>query len=126
MAVRTSVQKVRLLGEPRDVMVARTFLRRALKERHLDDHGDDAELVLSELVTRSIVNGRGPVDVVITIDGDAVHLQVSDQDPTFPVVTQADESWREDRAVSIIDALAEWSVEQSGMGKTVTARVPLH
>ena len=39
------------------------------------------ELAVSELATNAIMHGSGPIEVSVTVHGDIVHLEVTDQGP---------------------------------------------
>ena len=39
------------------------------------------ELAVSELATNALVHGSGPIEVSVSVNGDVVHLEVSDQGP---------------------------------------------
>src|SRR4051812_7095341 len=57
--------QVRLLGEPRDVSVARGFIRHVLARSATPDRVDNVALVVSELVTAAVLSGSGPITLEI-------------------------------------------------------------
>jgi len=116
---------VRLLGEPRDVGVARAFLRRVLEAHEERGNADSALAVLSEIVANAVVHGRGPVDVRVRMEEGAVELQVADTEPTLPTQREPADDAEGGRGIAIVDALSHWWVEATERGKVVHARVPL-
>jgi anti-sigma regulatory factor (Ser/Thr protein kinase) len=120
-----ATRRLRLLGEPRDVSLARAFLRRLLSDHDVAG-GADAVTVLSELVTNAIVHGRGPIVVTATLHAADVELEVTDAVHSLPVQREQQVDAEDGRGVLIVGSLsAEWSASEHPDGKTVTARVPL-
>jgi anti-sigma regulatory factor (Ser/Thr protein kinase) len=119
---------VMLLGEPRDVHVARAFTRRMLAQNGCTDwHADDAVLVVSELVTNAIVYGRPPMNLSVTVQPDEVVVAVSDSSNSDPFARLPDDDDEGGRGVAIVEQLSEtWWVEHGNGRKSVIARVRLH
>jgi anti-sigma regulatory factor (Ser/Thr protein kinase) len=121
-----SASTVTLVGEPRDVLVARAFARRTLAERGVEARADDAVAVISELVTNSIMHGRGPIKATINLDGDVVEVSVADTAPTIPSPRDPDVEDERGRGLQIVTRLSDtWWTEVTAEGKTTTARVRL-
>jgi anti-sigma regulatory factor (Ser/Thr protein kinase) len=117
---------VRLLGEPRDVSIARSFLRRCLDEGGIDGEGDNAVSVMSELVTNAVVHGLGPVDVEVVLCPDCVELHVSDSGRRLPSERFAQSEDEDGRGLGIVRTLSrEFSIVATDTGNTVSAIVPL-
>lgn len=117
---------MRLLGEPRDVSIARSFLRRCFDEQGIDGTGENAVNVMSELVTNAVVHGLGPVEVAIVLCPDCVELHVSDSGRRLPAERFADNDDEGGRGLAIVRTLSrEISIVATATGKTVSAIVPL-
>ncbi|PRY10082.1 ATP-binding SpoIIE family protein phosphatase [Kineococcus rhizosphaerae] len=85
-----------------------------------DETADTATLLVSEAVTNAVVHGRGPVRLVLDVDADRVHLEVSDAAPAAPVRREIDLEAVGGRGLQLIDALASaWGVRADPPGKTV-------
>jgi anti-sigma regulatory factor (Ser/Thr protein kinase) len=121
-----AAQTVTLVGEPRDVLVARAFARRVLTEHGAEAAADDAVAVISELVTNAVMHGRGPIRATIVIDRAAVEISVADSAPAIPAPRDPDLEDEGGRGLQIVTRLSDsWWTEVSNEGKTTTARVPL-
>ncbi|WP_424211368.1 ATP-binding protein [Streptomyces sp. BI20] len=97
---------------------------------------DSFTLVVAELTSNSALHGRVPgrdfeLRLLLTPDGSAVRVQVSDTHPRRPVAPPAEcppvPGEEGGRGLVIVDALAlRWGVrERVGPGKTVWADCPL-
>ncbi len=81
---------------------------------------ENAELVISELVTNAVVYGREPIVLRATRVPGALHIEVQDCEPVMHRAS------RDSRGLDIVDTVAtEWGVEMSGAAKRVWALVPL-
>lgn len=85
---------------------------------------DDAELVVSELVTNATLHGRPPIIVRVLAD-DAVRIEVADSGRSAPIILQRNAEAMTGRGLSMVAALAsEWGVEPSPFGgKVVWAQI---
>ncbi|QNP73109.1 ATP-binding protein [Streptomyces roseirectus] len=115
----------------RSVGRARDDLRRQLTRwRAGGELVDDAELLLSELVTNAVKAKARPdkeVRVEVTLTETELRLEVADACEELPVVRHAGE-WDEDgRGLILVEALAsEWGVgPREGVGKVVWAVLKL-
>ncbi|MFI0988622.1 ATP-binding protein [Streptomyces exfoliatus] len=83
---------------------------------------DAIVLTVSELLTNAHVHAHSDAQLVLTWDGDCLHINVHDEDPTLPRPRDADDDAVSGRGVSIVQALADtWSMRCQRHGKTVTA-----
>lgn len=100
---------------------ARTFLRRALDERHLDvDAVEIALLLASELVTNAALHGRSELVVELTVDAAVVHVAVADENSRFPQPQPEDPDALDGRGMALVDALAaRHGIEVRPLGKAV-------
>ena len=104
---------------PRD---ARQFVRRTLVAMECDDAVDDAELLVSEVVTNAVLHGGGkyaPVSIERVPDG--IRIEVVDPGAQFaaePVPT--DLGTPGGLGLAIVDSIADrWGVTPSFQGKVV-------
>ncbi|MFJ4868698.1 ATP-binding protein [Streptomyces sp. NPDC088757] len=83
---------------------------------------DSVVLAVSELLTNAHLHAHSDAQLVLTWDGDCLHISVHDEDPRLPRPREADEGALSGRGVNIVRALAdEWSMRCQRHGKTVTA-----
>ena len=99
---------------------ARAFTRDAVAQSLADV--DDLTLVVSELVTNAVVHGAGDVSLALTVDGDAVRIEVADEEPTLDRPAPADLDVESGRGLMLVSRVARsWGVRREGHGKTVWA-----
>ncbi|MFH8221438.1 ATP-binding protein [Streptomyces sp. NPDC018057] len=114
----------------RSVGSARRALRRELEGWGLENLGDAAELVLSELVTNAVRHARSPqgrlVETRYERVGHAVRIEVHDACGTRPVPCAASVEDEQGRGLSLVDVLTggRWGVRaRGGVGKAVWALI---
>ncbi|OKK22074.1 ATP-binding protein [Streptomyces sp. CB00455] len=79
-------------------------------------------LTVSELVTNAHVHAHSSAQLVLTWDGQCLHVSVADTDPALPAPRQASDAATSGRGLALIDALADrWDAHAFHGGKTVTA-----
>lgn len=119
-------KSLRLLGEPRDVHLARAFAQRVLHDRGVGIRGDDVVAVVSEMVTNAVVPGHGPVRLDVEINRADVVIRVADSHPVVPAQRVASGEDESGRGLAIVQSLSAdlWFETDEG-GKTTCARVPL-
>ncbi|MBO1330271.1 ATP-binding protein [Streptomyces sp. VRA16 Mangrove soil] len=98
---------------------------------HLQDLGwpatspdtvDAVLLTVSELVTNTHVHARSTAQLILTWDGDCLHVTVHDNDPAPPRPRAAGTEETGGRGLLLIDALADtWQAHRCPRGKDVTA-----
>ncbi|WP_432537259.1 ATP-binding protein [Kineococcus arenarius] len=100
---------------------ARTFLCEAYCSVHHARVLDEAQLLVSELVTNAVRHGGPPVRVRVHCDGTAgLQVSVSDGDPRPPVRRDAAPEAEGGRGVALVDILSDrWGVDRVDSGKTV-------
>jgi serine phosphatase RsbU (regulator of sigma subunit)/anti-sigma regulatory factor (Ser/Thr protein kinase) len=117
------VSELTLGGEPDAVPKARRFTAQSLaaEPEHLVE---DAEQVVSELVTNAILHGAEPVTLRILRGEHALRLEVEDSGRTIPVVSLPSTDMMTGRGLSLVAAIASgWGVEESLVGKVVWAEL---
>jgi anti-sigma regulatory factor (Ser/Thr protein kinase) len=92
------------------------------------EHGETAELIVSELVTNALRASRGLASPVVRLrlvsDGNSILIQVWDARDEMPVRSDADPDAESGRGLMIVDALAEkWDCYPLDGGKVVWALV---
>ncbi|NAZ88206.1 SpoIIE family protein phosphatase, partial [Kineococcus indalonis] len=115
-----------LPGDVRAVAQARAFLRTALSAWDADALLDEAELVLSELVTNALVHTDAPGAVLLRYDRGARRLTVNvhDRSTRHPLERHAGPEALGGRGLGIVQAVADsWGVSVAGDGKTVWAEL---
>jgi len=118
--------------ELRNIRRAREQARKALGDWGLDEHGDLAELVVSELVTNAMSHGAGPVAIRLSCAAGRLRAEVHDDGVGRPVRRHATGDDETGRGLELLDGLTrlhggELGVleDQHGPGKTVYVEVVL-
>jgi anti-sigma regulatory factor (Ser/Thr protein kinase) len=108
-----------LPGIPESVPVARSRVRAALGLHGLGEYADDAEIIVSELVTNAVQhacdNGTMTIGVTLTAAGSpaAVTVAVSDSSRLGPVRRDTPPDSEQGRGLQIVRALsAHWGWRQ--------------
>jgi anti-sigma regulatory factor (Ser/Thr protein kinase) len=105
--------------DERSVATARRLLLAALDGRE-GPGVDDAVLVISELVTNAVRHTRTVLFVLVTIENHTLHVDVTDDNPTLPVLPAPEHDATNGRGLRIVDALAtRWGVTPTTEGKAV-------
>jgi len=119
---------VRFRASPDAPFAARHFVTSLLKRRPYGARApvDDAQLVVSELATNSVVHAGTPFSVSVRCDGTAIRISVHDRSPREPIVRAAGPTARSGRGLRLVAAVArDWGVETASDGKTVWAELSL-
>ncbi len=99
---------------------ARRFVAQTLHRWGLDDAVEDAELLVSELVTNAILHARSPATVRINHDAPSLRVAVCDLSPAPPRVRDYGPTAVTGRGMLLVDRIARrWGVESSSTGKCV-------
>ncbi len=102
--------------------MARKFLREMSCRTHHARVMDEAELLVSELVTNAVVHGAPPVTVSVECDGtEGLRVAVTDGSSRSPVPRVADPDDESGRGIYLVDVISErWGVAPGGgEGKAV-------
>jgi anti-sigma regulatory factor (Ser/Thr protein kinase) len=103
---------------------ARAFAREAVAGRLRAVPLEDVTLVVSELVTNAVLHGLGDVTLAVTMNDDAVHVEVGDDQPALPDTTARAVDAESGRGLLLVSRLAEsWGVRPDHGGKVVWADV---
>lgn len=86
------------------------------------DTVDAIVLTVSELLTNAHIHAHSDAHMVLTWDGDCLHVSVHDEDPTLPRQREPEPGEVSGRGVGIVRKLAdEWGMTCQSHGKTVRA-----
>jgi anti-sigma regulatory factor (Ser/Thr protein kinase) len=101
--------------------VARAFLAEACCGRHEAAVVEEAQLLVSELVTNAIRYGAPPVELQVRCAGeDRLQIRVRDSDPGVPTPRDADEDAEGGRGLMLVDLVSDaWGHEDDLDGKAV-------
>lgn len=103
---------------PESVSAARSFLRTLLKEKICDDVLDNAQLLISEIVTNATLHAHTQIAIAVYTDDDQVHVQVRDyneQLPTSSIKDDVQERSMTGRGLDLVASLAtEYGVTELG------------
>lgn len=112
-----------LTADARSPRRAREFTRQVLGNLGVDaDFIEDAELIVTELVTNAVIHAG--TDIILEIEAetdDAVHIRVTDYEQGTVAIREADPDAPTGRGLQIVDRLSDsWSVaDRGGDGKVV-------
>lgn len=113
-----------LPAQPTAPARARRFVSATLGKWHVDG-GDDAVLVVSELVTNALLHARSPMTVRLAEEPDgALRLSVEDASPVAPRTRAFSIESGTGRGLRLLESIAEaWGVEPVEGGKVVWCRI---
>ncbi len=105
------------------VPCARLHTRLVLAEWNLSRLSDDAELLVSELLTNGIMHASGRlVRLWLRSDGQQLAILIGDQSSAQPMPAEWDAEAPDGRGLAIVEAVsARWGTYQAGEGKIVWA-----
>ncbi|MGW2695583.1 SpoIIE family protein phosphatase [Streptomyces sp. NPDC001296] len=109
----------RLAPEPVEAGRARSVVREQLHEWGLGALADNAELMVSELVTNSVRHAHGRRVELRLVRGDTLLCEVDDDDHTLPTLLHAGPGDEFGRGLRVVSTLArEWGTSRTSAGKT--------
>lgn|ERR1017187_305975 len=105
------------------VPMTRTWARVILSGWNLARLADDAEQVISELVTNSVLHASGPtVSIWLLSDRERLVIMIGDPCPDMPERAETPDDELSGRGLVIVDALAaQWGAYRVPTGKIVWA-----
>lgn len=120
----TPADHLMTVAAPEQVALARAFVADQVAAWGCAELEQVATLIVSELVTNSLRYGGGAADLVVRRRSDGIRIEVSDANPTAPVLMPVDTGAEGKRGVLLVDALAtRWGVDSDPTGKTVWAEI---
>lgn len=114
------VAEWRLALDPAEVGRARAVVREQLHDWGLARLVDNAERLVSELVTNAVRHSHGrPVELRL-VRGETLLCEVDDDDHELPTLLDAEPLAEFGRGLRVVSTLArEWGTSRTGAGKTV-------
>ncbi|GAA3054351.1 ATP-binding protein [Streptomyces glomeratus] len=117
-------------ADPGAARAARAAVRGQLRVWALDEIGDIAALLVSELVTNALRHATGPIGVrLVPSDGTAPYLlvEVSDTLPDPPRARAAEPDAEDGRGLQLVARSSRrWGTRPADTGKTVWFELPVH
>lgn len=114
---------LQLAADTRSPRMAREFVRQVLDGLGVSTQAiEDAQLVVTEVVTNAVVHAGTPivVDIGEVEPGGRIRVRVTDFDPAVPKLKKKGKWAPSGRGLQIVDTLStEWSVAENTGGKTV-------
>jgi anti-sigma regulatory factor (Ser/Thr protein kinase) len=122
---RTPAAAINLPNNDRAPAVARRFLREQLCETHQAKVADEAELLVSELISNCVRHAAPPVVLRVRCEGDwGLQVEVRDGRTDTPVVRESGDGDESGRGMALVDLLSSaWGVAPHGDGKTTWFRL---
>jgi len=101
--------------------LARRFLLETVCEVHLARVVDEAELLVSEVITNGIVHGAPPVTLRLICEaGQVLRVEVGDSSPQRPQLRHPGEEEMSGRGMEMVDLLSQdWGVHDRESGKVI-------
>ncbi|MEV7355015.1 ATP-binding protein [Kitasatospora sp. NPDC091276] len=127
--VPSSLATLRLPYTPASALAARRMVRAKLTEWNLPHLADDAELIVTELVSNAAKTGcltamRVSITRVTNRAGQAVRISVRDGSRALPVLIGAAHDAECGRGLALVDRLSvAWGVDLDSLGKTMRADI---
>lgn len=117
----TPAAEITLPDQENSARRARVFLSEAYCTVHHARVLDEAQLLVSELVTNAVRHGGPPVRVRVSCDGQAgLSVRVTDGNPHPPVRRDVSTDAEGGRGVALVDIISSrWGVDHAASGKTV-------
>ncbi len=113
---------------PQSVRQARNFFRSSADRLGVSAEVREAgSLAVSEIVTKAVRYGAGPIELRTMLERLSIRVEVSDRGAAMPVATSAELDMTGGRGLGIIDAVAQaWGCDRhrDGGGKTVWFTLP--
>lgn len=111
-------------AEAATVPAARRFVRRYLAEHSLPELADNAELIVTELVSNVVLHVGGSVRVRVVAADDQLHLEVSDDSQLPPLLRSFSATSSTGRGMRLVHSQsAEHGVRVEAQGKTIWVRL---
>ncbi len=115
-----SQERCEELPAPVSVRRARRVILDALTDWSLDELGDEAALLVSEVVTNSVLHAGSTIDLTILRKDEGIRVEVRDRSETMPSPRGYAGDSVTGRGLEILDlTAANWGAELSAEGKVV-------
>ena len=117
--MQSSSRPVRLPADRSSPARAREFVHESL-EGLAPEVVDDAELLVSELVTNAVLHARTPLEVNIHVGAGEVRVEVHDDSDVLPVARISSDASVGGRGLQLVERVARsWGIERRNRGKVV-------
>ena len=109
--------RLRLPKDPKAPLLARAFVRTTLCERHSRETRDEAELLVSELVTNAVLHGGDLVTLEVDCEApEGISVSVGDSSPSWPKARRSDPMDEGGRGLELVEIISEaWGVREAGI-----------
>jgi PAS domain S-box-containing protein len=112
---------------PTSVGEARRLVRRSLRDAGQEHLIDDAELLVSEIVTNALVHAGTPIEVGVIPHAGRLRIEVADGSPHAPSPRHYTALSGTGRGLMLLEDLVDdWGVETTGPGKKVWFELGRH
>jgi anti-sigma regulatory factor (Ser/Thr protein kinase) len=119
----SNVERLELSADPSAAAKARAWLRARLSDWS-SDGVEAVQLLVSELVTNAVLHTNDPVEVTAVRSGSRVTVEVTDRNPSKPVLKTYGRDAATGRGLRLVESLAdEWGVRGDENRKAVWFRV---
>ncbi|WP_245778046.1 ATP-binding protein [Lentzea xinjiangensis] len=89
-----------------------------------EDLADDAQLVVTELVSNGIDHGEGTITLTVSRKSGGMLVEVHDESSAQPQVRPVDTNSARGRGMQLVQALSvRWGITPDGNGKVVWAQL---
>jgi anti-sigma regulatory factor (Ser/Thr protein kinase) len=123
---RRRVARWRLVGDVEEVAAARAWVRQQLLVWEVDEIGEVAELLVSELVTNALRYATRPITLTALLLDEVVSLAVDDGDTPLPRLRKVSDADEGGRGLQLVAMLASrWGARPTPDGKVVWCDLPL-
>lgn len=110
----------RLQPHPASVGAARRFVRHVLVSAGRDDLVEDAELLVSEVVTNAVVHAGTAVELTASVSGNSLYVEVRDGSSHLPGLRNYTAMAGTGRGLRLLEQLVDrWGVRPEDDGKTL-------
>lgn len=125
MCERTPAVRTQLPADESAPAQARALVRDAFCSLHVGGLFDEAELLVSEVVTNAARHGGPPITVEISCEAEAgLMVRVSDGGTAAPVRRTPAPEDEGGRGVALVDVISDaWGIEPTEVGKQVWFRL---
>ncbi|WP_436762164.1 ATP-binding protein [Streptosporangium sp. V21-05] len=108
----------RLVPSAASVPRARRLVCGRLAEWGIDEEGEIARLLVSELVTNALRHAWGPIGLAVSCERGTLRCEVNDANPVLPRVRDIHDDDEGGRGMYLLDVLSDrWGSERTLLGK---------
>lgn len=124
---RTGKVSWQLLPGAASVPRARRLVCGQLAEWGIDEQGETARLLVSELVTNALRHAWGPIRLAVSCRQGTLRCEVNDANPVLPRARDVHEDDEGGRGLYLLDVLSDrWGSERTLLGKVSWFELSVH